>query len=229
MPDHAIWVCPSGPENQLLPHPFFLHHPLLPLSFAAFLLPSCHSDSHTFRSCSRSCAPALNLASIALLPTHASRASTMALQLTPSMLQRPVKQACLSSPILSFHQLSLPFIHSPLSSPCLPCVIIKHHPTAIPCVTGTTPAAPNATRQRLSGSTQTTSPILDGLMSSPVNPIGEPELDLVLVSCIARVPAVIFVFTFHCFAFVPLTTLPLCSLRLIPPLPLPFHATSFSL
>ncbi|KAH9994569.1 hypothetical protein BJV74DRAFT_831335 [Russula compacta] len=229
MPDHAIWVCPSGPKNQLLPHPFFLHHPLLLPSFAAFLLPSRHSDSCTFRSCSRSCAPALDLASIALLPTHTSCALTTALQLAPSMSQHPVKWACLSSPILSFHRLSLPFILSPLSSPRLPRVVIKHHPTAVPCVAGTTPATPNATRPLLSGSAQTTSPILDGLASSPVNPIGEPELDLVSVSCIACAPAVVFVFSFHCFAFVPLTPLPLCSLRLIPPLPLPFHATSFSL
>ncbi|KAH9979669.1 hypothetical protein BJV74DRAFT_858022 [Russula compacta] len=189
------WVHPSGPENQLLPHSFFLHHPLLLLSFAAFLLPSHHSDSHTFRSCSRSYTPALDLASIASLPTYVSCALTMALQLAPSTSQCPVKWACLSSPILSFHRLSLPFILSPLSLPHLPHVVLKHCPTAIPCIAGTAPAAPNATR--------------------PLS-----------ISCIAHMPAVVFVFSFHCFAFVPLTTLPLCSLHLIPPLPLLFHATN---
>ena len=93
------------------------HH----LSLTVFSL--FHSDVLTLisLSLSGSHASTLDLILTALLPTHMTHVLTMAMQLTPSTLQCPVKWVLLSSLILflsslifSFHPF-IPFIASPLS------------------------------------------------------------------------------------------------------------------
>ena len=145
----------------------------------------------------------------------------MALRLAPSTSQHPVKRVLLSSLIFSFHHF-IPFIASPLSC-CLSSFAQRpslaslatvslpscRRPTTILRVTGTTPAAPKATRL-------TASPALIGLAPSPLARNG-PPMDLVTVPIVRPLSSLHF-----------LSLLSLCSLR-PPPFSLCVHSVSITI